>query len=191
VTLARTTLTRRSGISLGCGCPWGKRYRSEAAAENARNEDDSHEVIECPRNRQDTARPPAWHLKTTVTRPSLTRTKPLGAQSPRRRRENRERAAMADRRWPDRRDGGVLCAVWEAMQPQWCDRLASDLNEILPRGRSGSITDEANTIPVCRPCNEELTKSPAWAYRFGFLKHDGLCCEGVTVCRRYAEDGAA
>lgn len=116
---------------------------------------------------------------------------PLAAVSAKRARENRERAAMADRRWPDRREGTVMCAVWEAMQPDWCDRRASDLNEILPRGRSGSITEDGNTIPVCRPCNQELTKSPEWAYRLGFLKHDALCCQGRDACERYAEGGAA
>lgn len=39
--------------------------------------------------------------------------------------------------------------------------------------------------------NEELTKSPAWAYRLGLLKHDGVCCQGRKVCSQYAEDGAA
>ena len=106
-------------------------------------------------------------------------------------RENRERRAMADRRWPDRREGTVMCAVWEAIQPDWCDRFASDLHEILPRGRSGSITDEANTTPTCRPCNGVLTKSPPWAYRLGLLKHDGVCCRDRKVCARYSEDPPA
>ena len=98
---------------------------------------------------------------------------------------------MADRRWPDRRDGTVLCAVWEAMQPDWCDRRASDLHEILPRGRSGSIVADENTTPTCRPCNEALTGSPEWGYRLGFLKHDGVCCEGRRACSRYEQPGEA
>lgn len=97
--------------------------------------------------------------------------------------ENRERRAMADRRWPDRRDGTVLCAV------SFCDRPADDLHEILPRGRGGSITDEENTKPVCRQHNEEITRGPDWAYREGLIKHDGLCCQGRKVCSRYAEAG--
>ena len=92
---------------------------------------------------------------------------------------------MADRRWPDRRDGTVMCYV------PGCPLPADDLNEILPRGRGGSITDEENTIPTCRGHNEELTKSPAWAYRLGLLKHAGVCCQGRRVCSRYAQTGDA
>lgn len=105
--------------------------------------------------------------------------------SDKRRAENRERKAMADRRWPDRRDGTVMCSAPE------CGRPADDLHEILPRGRGGSVTDEANTKPVCRQHNEELTKSPAWGYRAGLLKHDGVCCRGRDVCAQYAEGGEA
>ena len=78
-----------------------------------------------------------------------------------------------------------MCAVPD------CGRPADDLHEILPRGRGGSITDEKNTVPTCRQHNEELTKSPAWAYRLGLLKHDGVCCQGHDVCSQYAEGGEA
>jgi hypothetical protein len=116
---------------------------------------------------------------------------PIKAVSDKRRAENRERAAMADRLWPDRREGTVMCGCG---RPE-CSRPAADLNEILPRGRGGSITDEANVVPLSRECHDELTFRPAselgWAYRAGILKHDGLCCRGRKVCSRYAEDGAA
>ena len=115
----------------------------------------------------------------------LKRSKGLSAVSAKRARQNRERRAMADRRWPDRRDGTVMCVV-----PR-CPLPADDLHEILPRGRSGSITEEENTVPTCRRHNEELTKSPAWGYRAGLLKHDGVCCQGRTVCSQYAEGDAA
>ena len=92
---------------------------------------------------------------------------------------------MADRLWPDRREGTVMCYA------PGCPLPAYDLYAILPRGRGGSITDEANVIPTCRGHNEELTKSPAWAYRLGLLKHDGVCCRGRDACSRYAEEGAA
>ena len=115
----------------------------------------------------------------------LKRSKGLQAVSVKRARENRERRAMADRLWPDRRYGTVMCEI------PWCTLPASDLNEILPRGRGGSITDEKNVIPTCRIHNEELTKSPAWAYRLGVLKHDGVCCEGRRVCAQYADGNEA
>ena len=120
------------------------------------------------------------------TVPALTPArKPINPVSAKRARENRERREMADRRWPDRREGTVMCYI------PGCPLPADDLNEILPRGRGGSITDEENTIPTCRGHNEELTKSPAWAYRAGLLKHAGVCCEGRRVCSRYAEVDAA
>lgn len=107
---------------------------------------------------------------------------PIKQVSAKRQRENRQRRAMADQRWPDRREGTVMCAV------PWCGQRADDLHEILPRGRSGSITDPDNTVPVCRGHNEELTRSPAWAYRAGLLKHDGICCRGRQACSRYGTE---
>jgi hypothetical protein len=86
---------------------------------------------------------------------------------------------MADRRWPDRREGTVLCAAWEAIQPEWCTRRADDLNERLTRARGGSITDEANTVPVCRACNEALTLEPQWGYELGFLRHSWDARDGA------------
>lgn len=89
-----------------------------------------------------------------------------------RQRENRVRAAMADRLWPGRREGTVMCAVWEAIQPDWCDRWASDLHEPLSRARGGSITDPGNCAPLCRSCHARITdEEPAWAYDLGLLVH--------------------
>lgn len=115
---------------------------------------------------------------------------PIPPVSRKRARENRERSAMADRRWPDRREGTVMCAVWEAIQPEWCDRFASDLNEIVRRSQGGSITDEENTTPTCRTCNGLLSDGPEWGYRIGVIKHDALCCRGRDVCERFS-GGAA
>jgi hypothetical protein len=109
----------------------------------------------------------------------------LNVVSTKRQAANRERRAMADRRWPDRRDGTVMCAV------SFCNRPADDLHEILPRGRGGSITDEENTTPTCRQHNGEITTGPDWAYQEGLIKHDGLCCRGRDVCSQYAEGGEA
>lgn len=107
--------------------------------------------------------------------------------STKRQRENRERSAMADQLWPDRRDGTVMCGCG---RPE-CHRRADDLHELLSRGRGGSITDEANTRPLARECHDEITLGPDWAYAAGLIKHDGLCCQGRKVCSHYAEDGAA
>ena len=113
------------------------------------------------------------------------RAKPVRPVSAKRARENRERAAMADRRWPGRRDGTVMCGCG---RPD-CNRRADDLHEILTRGRGGSITDEANTVPLARECHDEIQLGPEWAYRAGLIHHDKLCCRGRKVCASYAEDG--
>ena len=94
--------------------------------------------------------------------------KPINPVSAKRARENRERAKMADERWPDRREGTVLCSV------PGCGP-ADDLHEVLPRARGGSITDPENTIPLCRQHNHDLAQKPeselGWAYRAGVLQH--------------------
>lgn len=130
-----------------------------------------------------------WHLVRPKPAPVLrlaSRT-PIGPVSDRRRRENRERAAMADQRWPDRRDGTVMC---ECGRPE-CDRRADDGHEILTRARGGSITDPANVKALARECHQEIQLGPDWAYRAGLLKHSGLCCQGRDVCERYTEGGQA
>jgi len=120
-------------------------------------------------------------------RTPLTRTRGLAAVSRKRAAENRERAAMANRLWPDRREGTVMC---QCGRPE-CHRRADDLHEPLTRARGGSITDEANARPLARECHDEITLGPDWAYRAGLIKHDGLCCQGRDVCERYAEGGEA
>ena len=117
----------------------------------------------------------------------LKRSKGLSPVSAKQARKNRERRAMADRLWPDRREGTVMCGCGR----QSCNRRADDLHELLSRGRGGSITDEANVTPLARECHDEITLGPDWAYAAGLIKHDGLCCEGRRVCIRYAEGSEA
>jgi hypothetical protein len=100
-----------------------------------------------------TGKPPARHA----------RIKPV---SDKRRAENRERRKMADATFGDR----PLCAI------RWgsgCTRWADDLDEILSRGRGGSITDAANTTPGCRWCHTQKTGHPAEAEERGFLLPSG------------------
>lgn len=87
---------------------------------------------------------------------------PIRPVSAKRQRENRERRAMAEQRWPD---GRPLCVV------PWCGLLADDLHEPLTRARCGSIVSEDNTEPTCRGHNEELTREPAWGYELDLLVH--------------------
>jgi hypothetical protein len=94
---------------------------------------------------------------------------PIKPVSAKRARQNRERAAMADRRWPDRREGTVMCSV------PGCTRPADDLHETLTRARGGDITDERVTEPVCRQHNDDMANRPeselGWAYSAGLLRH--------------------
>lgn len=120
-----------------------------------------------PLQRKGSLRPVNWFpvvldggLSTPESRPA-----PIRPVSKKRAKQNRERAAMADRLYPDRREGTVMCAV------PWCTRRADDLHEPLTRARGGSITDEDNVLPTCRFHNDELTKEPAWGYELGFLRH--------------------
>ena len=120
--------------------------------------------------------------------PPPARRTPLHRVSRKRARENRQRAATADRLWPDRRDGTVMCACG---RPE-CHRRADDLHETLSRARSGGdITSPDIWVPLARECHAEITLGPDWAYKSGLLKHDGLCCAGRAVCAQYEENGDA
>ena len=91
--------------------------------------------------------------------------------SPKRARQNRERAAMIDRLYPGRI---APCAI-RVPVPGICTGWADDIHEPLTRGRGGSITDEDNQVPGCRPCHTYITDTPesqlGWAYERGLLKH--------------------
>jgi hypothetical protein len=91
---------------------------------------------------------------------------PIKPVSGKRQAENRERRKMADATYGDR----PLCAIrWGSGCTGWAD----DLDEILSRGRGGSITDAANTTPGCRWCHAQKTENPAEAERRGLLLPSG------------------
>ena len=119
-------------------------------------------------------KPPAGHLAEVIVINGGGKVLPfppraqISPVSKRRARENRQRTAMADERWPDRREGTVMCTV------PGCGP-ADDLHEVLTRARGGSITDPENTVPLCRQHNHDLAQKPeselGWAYDCGLLKH--------------------
>ena len=124
--------------------------------------------------RNTASRGPIFPAAGTPASPSGRKTaarKPINPVSDKRRAENRERRAMADRRWPDRREGTVMCGCG---RPE-CQRPADDLHEPLSRARGGSINDEGNAIPLSRHCHDEITFRPEselqWAYDAGLLVH--------------------
>jgi hypothetical protein len=115
-----------------------------------------------------TALKPGGSLK----RSRLSRSKRLSPVSVKRQAENRERRAMADLLWPDRREGTVMCGCGRPV----CNRRADDLHETLSRARSGGvITDPSIWVPLSRECHEEITFRPeselGWAYDAGLLIH--------------------
>ena len=122
-------------------------------------------VLPFPKRPKDTTAVNAWRLVNVILEDKRDRTAPkrvpLKAVSGKRARENRQRAAMADRLWPDRHEGTVMCTVPE------CGRPADDLHEPKFRSRGGSIVDEGNAAPVCRTHHEWIHAHPVEAARLG------------------------
>jgi hypothetical protein len=86
----------------------------------------------------------------------------LARVSKKRATENRLRRRVVDELFPER----PACVVPD------CPRPADDIHEPLTRGRGGSITDAENMLPLCRPCDTDITDNqPAWAYALGLLHH--------------------
>ena len=67
-------------------------------------------------------------------------------------------------------NGPVLCQFWshfgDGRDPV---HRADDLHEILSRARGGSITDPANTIPLCREHQIWTTEHPLEATAMGLV----------------------
>jgi hypothetical protein len=104
----------------------------------------------------------------TLTRdPSkpLRRSKRIRPVSRKRARQMRQRKAMVAALYPE----DPPC-----FRPG-CPSMADDIHEPLTRARGGSIVDQENQVPLCRPCHDEVTFAPestlAWAYEIGLLVH--------------------
>ncbi len=93
--------------------------------------------------------------------------RPIKPVSDKRRAENRERAAMADRLWPDRREGTVMCGCGRP----GCHRRADDLHEPRFRSRLGSPADPENVIPLARECHDWVHAHPEEARELGLAVH--------------------
>jgi hypothetical protein len=119
-------------------------------------------VLPFPKQPKDTIPVNAWRLVNAILEDrAAPKRAPLKAVSGKRKRENRQRAAMADRLWPDRREGTVLCVVPGPAHP------ADDLHEPKFRSRGGSITDENNAAPVCRAHHDWIHTHEVEAARLG------------------------
>jgi len=64
-----------------------------------------------------------------------------------------------------------------------CSRVATDVHEILTRGRGGSITDPDNCLALCRPCHSYITTHPKWAGDTGFVLHSWDDAEAAETAR--------
>jgi hypothetical protein len=147
---------RNRTLQPGCG---RRKYRDE---ETAREHADGRGVEKCHRGDH-------WHVE-------LKRT-PIKPVSDKRAAENRERAEMIARKFPER----PLCIVYQLSQQHpgvipgevtsRCSRRADDVHEPLTRARGGSVTDPGNATSPCRPCHDALGKEPSWGYKLGLLRH--------------------
>lgn len=50
-----------------------------------------------------------------------------------------------------------------------CTFHATDVHEILTRGRGGSIYEPDNCLSLCRSCHTYITDNPRWAEENGFI----------------------
>jgi hypothetical protein len=97
----------------------------------------------------------------------LQRSGPINPVSDNRQAGNRERAKMAGRLWPNRRDGTVMCGCG---RPE-CHRRADDLHEPKFRSRLGSPADPENVIPVSRECHDWIHTHEQEAHELGLAVH--------------------
>lgn len=87
----------------------------------------------------------------------------MRSQSPKRAAQMRQRRKVL---------GQIVAVRGDRCEVPGCTRRADDAHEVLTRARGGSITDPANIRLVCRPHHDEITfREPAWAYKYGFLRH--------------------
>lgn len=71
-----------------------------------------------------------------------------------------------------------------------CTYHATDVHEILTRGRGGSIYDPDNCISLCRSCHTYITDNPKWAEENGFIIPSWAgFAEIVAAARARAEYG--
>lgn len=67
----------------------------------------------------------------------------------------------------------------------WCERClwlianhgaietykrSTEIHELIPRGRGGSITDEANAVALCTTCHSHIHNNPKESTEEGWLK---------------------
>lgn len=52
-------------------------------------------------------------------------------------------------------------------------QAATEVHELLPRGRGGSITDPSNCVPLCHDCHTAITDHTAPDWRAWILDSDG------------------
>jgi hypothetical protein len=90
----------------------------------------------------------------------------LGVTTP----QQERRAALEDERKRLRRrylDANPFCQMRVTATCRRRAREATDVHEIVSRGRGGSFVDQANFLGACRWCHQIVTNFPAFAEAIG------------------------
>ena len=103
------------------------------------------------------------HMPCTSLAGLMKRSKPLRAQSSKRKQQQKKRRAVLQSLLRDR---GEICEAETTV----CTVLPVDAHEVLRRSQGGDPTDPSNIILVCRECHEWIHSHPAKAYELGLLK---------------------
>lgn len=79
------------------------------------------------------------------------------------------RAMLAESPWCD------LGPAWSSVDPGYrgCQRYAIGLHELRKRGQGGSMTDPANLMRCCGPCNGRVEDEPDLAHAAGLVIRRG------------------
>lgn len=106
----------------------------------------------------------------------------------------RARSAKMARLYRERRE----LVAWMLHNRPWCEirwdsgcqGRAADVDEILPRGRGGSILDPANLQTTCRHCHDQKHAHPAEAKQRGVTSQSGVqaTVHPVLFCLACGED---
>lgn len=153
----------RREAKLKAACPTGKRrYKDEASAlvalERIQRTDDPRRT-KTPQRTYDCPYCAGWHLSSTSRQKPLPRRSKKMQGTYRKARIPLVVELLAARPWCEIR--------WD----DGCTGRATEVDEIVGRGRGGDFLDPSNCQTACHYCHRMKTEHPAEARRRGFEKH--------------------
>lgn len=74
----------------------------------------------------------------------------------------------------------------EANLPYLCTYYATDVHEILTRGRGGDFLNPDNVLALCRMCHTFITDNPAFAKEHGFVISAGVATSADLIAAQRA-----